>query len=223
MSAPPPRTTRVGLVDDQPLMRVAFRTILDSGGFEVVGEAADGDGAVRLATGSSPDVLLLDVRMPGRDGVWACAEIARRCPAVRVLILTTFDDDEVLHGALEAGAAGFLLKNSTPEQLLDAVGRLAAGDAVLDPAVTARVLQRLRRPATAGVAPPGEDRIRLLTERERDVYALVAQGLTNGEIAATLGMGEATAKTHVSHVLAKLGVRDRVQAVIHAYRHGFVR
>ncbi len=203
-------------------MRVAVRTILEAGGHLVVGEAGDGDAAVALAVAQRPAVLLMDVRMPGHDGIWATTELARLAPEVRVLVLTTFDDDEALDGALAAGASGFLLKNSTPEQLLDAVARLAAGDAVLDPAVTERVLARVRRRPTAPVTGRGKDPFGALTERERDVYRLVARGCTNAEIAASLGMGEATVKTHVSSLLAKVGVRDRVQAVIAAYEHGFI-
>lgn len=210
--------TRVVLVDDHALMRTAFRTIIESGGMEVVGEAADGEAAVRVAQAQRPDVVLMDIRMPGRDGVWATAQLSETMPAVRVLVLTTFDDEEVLHGALSAGAAGFLLKNASPEEVLRAVVLVAAGESVLDPAVTARVMARYRnRPAWADNALLGR-----LTEREKDVFALVAQGLTNAEIAARLAMGATTVKTHVSAVLAKLGVRDRVQAVITAYESGFV-
>ncbi|HEV7762561.1 MAG TPA: response regulator transcription factor [Acidimicrobiales bacterium] len=168
-----------------------------------------------------PEVVLMDVRMPGRDGIDATAEIVAGLDgAVRVLVLTTFDDDEALYGALSAGASGFLLKNSTPEEVLRAIRRVAAGDAVLDPAVAGRVFARFARPGgpanpAATVADPRAlDR---LTERERDVLALVARGLTNAEVAHRLGVGEATSKTHVSRVLSKLGVRDRVQAVIYAY------
>jgi DNA-binding NarL/FixJ family response regulator len=210
------RPLRVALVDDHALMRAAFRVILEGHGVVVVGEAADGDAAVALVRRERPDVVLMDVRMPGRDGIDATAELAATAPDVHVLVLTTFDDDDALYGALAAGAAGFLLKNSSPEDVVRGVERVAAGDAVLDPAVARRVLARVaRRPA---VDRRALDR---LTEREKDVYALVVRGLTNAEIAAELGLGEATAKTHVSRVLAKLGVRDRVQAVIHAYETGF--
>lgn len=221
---------RIVLVDDQAMMRAAFRMILTQAGMVIVGEAGDGDTAVRLARDAQPDVVLMDVRMPGRDGLSATAEITRRQPTVAVLVLTTFDDDDVLYGALRSGAAGFLLKNSTPEDLVAAVRRVAVGDAVLDPAVTARVLRRVREqpglpaPGPSSSAAAGADAavLRSLTEREREVFALVAQGCTNAEIAATLLVGEATAKTHVSRVLAKLGARDRVQAVIRAYELGFV-
>lgn len=210
-------SVRILVVDDQPMMRAAFRLILDGDGRDVVGEAGDGAGAVAEAERLRPDVILMDIRMPGRDGLSATAEIAARTGLGRVLVLTTFDDDEALHGALRAGAAGFLLKNSTPEELIRAVDLVAAGESVLDPAVTARVMSR-----AAGRPRRPEGGYERLTEREKDVLALVVRGLTNGEIAESLDMGEATAKTHVSHVLAKLGVRDRVQAVIHAYEHGFV-
>lgn len=210
---------RVVLVDDQPLMRAAFRTILEAHGHEVVGEAADGDAAVATVRRTRPDVVLMDVRMPGRDGISATEELVAVAPSSPVLVLTTFDDDDVLDGALRAGAAGFLLKNSTPEELVRAVQRVAAGDAVLDPAVTRRVLARLPSSTDAHTRRAVES----LTEREKDVLAALARGLTNAEIAGALGMSEATAKKHISHVLAKLGVRDRVQAAIVAYETGFTR
>jgi DNA-binding NarL/FixJ family response regulator len=212
-------TVRVALVDDQPLMRDAFRTILDAAAITVVGEAGDGDAAVALARRERPDVVLMDVRMPGRDGIGATAEIVACEPAVRVLVLTTFDDDDALYGALGAGASGFLLKNSTPEEIVAAVQRVAHGDAVLDPKVAGRVFARF------AAGPPRDDptRLELLTEREKDVLSLMARGLTNAEIAAVLGVGDATVKTHVSRVLMKLGLRDRVRAVIYAYETGFAR
>jgi DNA-binding NarL/FixJ family response regulator len=219
-----PSPPRVVLADDQPLMRAAFRTILESDGIAVVGEAADGAGAVDVTRRVRPDVVLMDVRMPGRDGIDATAEIvAALGGAVKVLVLTTFDEDAALYGALAAGASGFLLKNSTPEDVLQAIRRVAAGDAVLDPTVTGRVFARFvpdppNEVRKSAADPRALDR---LTERERDVLALIAQGLTNAEIADRLGVGEATSKTHVSRVLTKLGVRDRVQAVIYAYETGF--
>lgn len=209
---------RVVVVDDQPLMRSAFATILGGAGIEVVGEAATGDEALAVVLRTAPDVVLMDVRMPGGDGLSATARLTAAGTPSAVLVLTTFDHDEYLHGALRAGAAGFLLKNSTPEELVRAVERVAAGDAVLDPAVTGRVVARF----ASRRAPPASIRaVESLTERERDVLALLTRGLTNGEVADVLGVGEATAKTHVSHVLLKLGVRDRVQAVIVAYEVGF--
>jgi DNA-binding NarL/FixJ family response regulator len=207
----------VVVVDDQPLLRSAFRTILTTAGIEVVGEAADGDAAVTEVERTRPDVVLMDVRMPGRDGISATELLQQRSPSSRVLVLTTFDHDEYLDGALRAGAAGFLLKNASPEDLVAAVRAVAAGEGVLDPAVVGRVLARLRPGASAR---PKE--LDALTAREEDVLRLVCEGLTNGEVAERLGVGEATAKTHVSRVLMKLGVRDRVQAVIWAYDHGVV-
>ena len=209
---------RVVLADDQPLMRAAFRIILEAGGITVVGDASHGDHAVALARSDRPDGVLMDVRMPGRDGIDATVEIVAELPDVRVLVLTTFDDDDVLYGALAAGAAGFLLKNSTPEEVVRAVHSVAAGDGVLDPAVTGRVFARFSR---RSISAPRSEIIDRLTEREKDVLALMTRGLTNAEIARRLGVGEATAKTHVSRVLTKLGVRDRVQAVIFAYETGF--
>jgi len=201
-------------------MRKAFRMILETAGVEVVGEAGDGDQAVAVAQRERPDVVMMDVRMPGRDGLSATAEVVATLPDVRVLVLTTFDLDDYLYGALRAGAAGFVLKNAEPEEVVRAVRAVAAGDAVLDPAVTARVLARVSLPGpsdgTAGQL------LAALTEREKDVLRLLAEGRTNPEIAAALAMGEATVKTHVSRVLMKLGVRDRVQAAIWAHRAGFV-
>lgn len=216
-------TVRVVIADDQALMRAAFRTILEAAGILVVGEAATGDEAVALVGTERPDVVIMDVRMPGSDGLSATGQISRDYPSARVLVLTTFDLDDYLFGALDAGAAGFLLKNAAPEELIAAVGRLAAGDAVLDPAITARVITRYRanqarssiRPDPAGVAA-----LASLTSRERDVLALLAQGMSNAEIAASLTVGDATAKTHVSRLLTKLGVRDRLQAAILAYQNG---
>jgi DNA-binding NarL/FixJ family response regulator len=217
---------RVVIADDQALMRAAFRTILEAAGILVVGEAANGQEAVALVGSQRPDVVIMDVRMPGRDGLSATAEISREHPSARVLVLTTFDLDDYLFGALDAGAAGFLLKNAAPEDLIAAVGRLAAGDAVLDPAITARVIARFRvtsaHQARSGIRPDPARAAALasLTSRERDVLALLAQGMSNAEIAASLTVGDATAKTHVSRLLTKLGVRDRLQAAILAYQNG---
>jgi DNA-binding NarL/FixJ family response regulator len=208
--------TSVVLADDQPLMRAAFRTVLEGAGIEVVGEAANGAEAIAVARTTTPDVVLMDVRMPGVDGLSATEELVRGPGCTRVLVLTTFDLDDYLYGALRAGAAGFLLKNASPEDLVRAVQAVAAGDNVLDPAVTGRVMARFAR-----ARPRDSEALTTLTERERDVLKEMARGLTNAEIADALGMGEATAKTHVSRVLAKLGVRDRVQAVIYAYETGF--
>jgi DNA-binding NarL/FixJ family response regulator len=196
-----------------------MRTILEASDIDVVGEAGDGDEAVAAVLAAQPHVVLMDVRMPRRDGISATAEIVRRAPGCAVLVLTTFDDDEVLFGALGAGAAGFVLKNAGPEEIVDAVRRVASGDAVLDRSVHRRVFARFST-GGAGDAAGAAD-LRRLTERELDVLWLVARGLTNHEVADRLGVGEATAKTHVSRVLTKLGVRDRVQAVIIAHRAGF--
>lgn len=206
-------TVRAVLAEDQAAMRAALRTILEAGGVQVVAEAGDGDAAVRACAATRPDVVVMDLRMPGRDGASATAElVASGGPPV--LVLTTFDDDDSLFGALHAGAAGFLLKNAPPEELQRAVRRVAAGEAVLDPDVTARVMKRAASPVPAPLDPR-------LTERELDVLWLVAQGCTNGEIAARLVIGDATAKTHVSNVIAKLGVRDRVQVAVRAHATGF--
>ena len=216
---------RVVIVDDQALMRAAFRTILETAGILVAGEAATGDEAVALVARERPDVVIMDVRMPGSDGLSATARISREHPSARVLVLTTFDLDDYLFGALDAGAAGFLLKNAAPEDLIAAVGRLAAGDAVLDPAITARVIARYRTragEAHGGIRPDPARAAALasLTSREREVLALLARGMSNAEIAASLTVGDATAKTHVSRLLTKLGVRDRLQAAILAYQNG---
>jgi DNA-binding NarL/FixJ family response regulator len=210
---------RVVIVDDQALMRGAFRTILESSGLDVVGEAASGEDAVAVVGRLRPDVVLMDVRMPGGDGLSATRSMAEVAPSARVLVLTTFDLDDYVYGALRAGAAGFLLKNASPEELVTAVRSVASGDNVLDPRVAGRVMARFARRSQG---PAATDAISLLTEREKDVLALLASGLSNTELAARLNVSEATAKTHVSHVLTKLGVRDRVQAVIYAYESGFV-
>lgn len=213
--------TRVVVVDDQPLVRSAFRTILEASGIEVVGEAGDGDQAVTVVTRTRPDVVLMDVRMPGRDGLEATAALASLAPDARVLVLTTFDADAYVDGALRAGAAGFLLKNASPEDLVRAVRTVAAGDGVLDPAVTGRVMARLAATAPAEALTGHTTALATLTEREKDVLHLMATGCTNVEIATRLRVGEATVKTHVSRVLTKLAVRDRVQAVIVAHASGF--
>lgn len=210
---------RILLVDDQELVRAGFRVILSTRpGFEVVGEAGDGAQGHALARELRPDVICMDVQMPVLDGLEATRRIVAD-PEARgsVLVLTTFDDDDSLFRALEAGASGFLLKTASPEQLADAVEVLAAGDALLAPAVTRRVIERFGERRARVTQPLPE-----LTEREADVLRLVARGYSNGEIGAELLVGEATVKTHVSNVLLKLGVRDRVQAVVRAYESGFV-
>jgi DNA-binding NarL/FixJ family response regulator len=209
---------RVLIVDDQELVRQGFSRLLrDVGDIEVVGEAADGAAAVTLALQTKPDVALMDVRMPGMDGVEATAQIIRDTPSVRVLMLTTFDLDEAVHRALEAGASGFLLKDTPYDQLIHAIRVVRRGDAVLAPQVTRRLLASV----APGPRPEEAARLARLTEREREVLGLVAQGLSNAEIGALTFLSEATVKTHVGRVLAKLGCRDRVQAVVFAFRTGF--
>jgi DNA-binding NarL/FixJ family response regulator len=212
------------LVDDQPLLRMGFRMILSAEpDLRVVGEAADGTTAVDLAQRLRPDVILMDIRMPGMDGIEATRRLAGPGIAepARILMLTTFGFDEYVVEALRAGASGFLLKDSPPEDLIDAIHVIAAGEALLAPSVTRRLLDRFasRLPSLAEDVNPA---LAELTEREREVLKLVAQGLSNAEIADRLFVSETTVKTHVSHVFAKLDLRDRVQAVILAYQVGLV-
>ena len=224
-------TLRVVVADDQALVRVGFRGIIDATpGFTVVGEAGTGAEAVTAARQARPDVVLMDIRMPVMDGIEATRQITRSAQMqdVRVLILTTFDLDEYVYAALRAGASGFLLKDTMPVDLLNAIRVIAAGDALLAPSVTRRLLGEFaRRPDGAGgagsagpQAPSARPELRDLTERELEVLTLVAQGLSNSEIAGQLCISPATAKTHVAHLLTKLGCRDRVQLVILAYRAG---
>jgi len=215
------RNIRVVLADDQDLVRTGFRMILESEpGITVAGEAADGDQAVQVAARLRPDVVLMDIQMPVLDGLAATGRILRATPDVRVLMLTTFEREDYIFEALQAGASGFLLKNAPPEDLIRAVQVVAEGDALLAPSVTRRVLARL---AEAPVRVDLDQQLRHLTEREVDVLRLLAVGRSNAEIAAELIVGEATVKTHVSRVLFKLHLRDRVQAVIFAYESGLVR
>jgi DNA-binding NarL/FixJ family response regulator len=211
--------TRVLLADDHEMVRAGFRIILGSQpDMEIVGEAATGAEAVALAAVLVPDVICMDVQMPDMDGLEATRRIAAdEAVASAVLILTTFDRDDYLFEALRAGASGFLLKNSTPEQLIDAVRVVAAGDALLSPAVTRRVIERFGAQAVSLAETPAV--LATLTDRESEVLQLVAQGLSNAEIAASLFVGEATVKSHVSKVLQKLGLRDRIQAVVWAYEN----
>ncbi|WP_212743128.1 response regulator transcription factor [Microbacterium sp. 2FI] len=217
---------RVLLVDDQELIRLGFRLVLEAeSDIEVVGEAADGDEAVRAVAALAPDVVLMDIRMPRADGIAATRAIVRAHAATRVLVLTTFDLDEYAFGALDAGASGFLLKDAQRTELTAAIRSVHRGDAVLAPAVTRRVIERATRGGgTANPLPPdgANDPLGDLTERERDVFLAIAEGMTNTEIAQSLYLSESTVKTHVGRVLAKLGARDRVQAVIMAHRHGLV-
>jgi DNA-binding NarL/FixJ family response regulator len=214
---------RILLVDDQALLRTGFRMILSAQpDLEVVGEAIDGADAVRQVARLRPDVALMDVRMPGMDGVQATAAITAATADTRVLVLTTFDLDEYAFAALRAGASGFLLKDVPPAELAGAIRAVAAGDAVVSPRITRRLLDRisLHTPESAA-AGDGSPAVVLgaLTDREREVFGEVARGLSNAEIAARLHLSEATVKTHITRVLAKLGLRDRVQLVIFAYEH----
>jgi DNA-binding NarL/FixJ family response regulator len=220
---------RVVLADDQELLRAGFRMVLDAqDGIEVVGEAGDGDGAVVLTGRLDPDVVLMDVRMPGVDGIDATRRLVAAGARARVLILTTFDLDEYAFSALRVGASGFLLKDVDPDQLTDAIRAVAAGDAVVAPRVTRRLLDAFAHtlPDNHGEpsrAAPDDPRLLELTAREREVLLELAAGRTNAEIAERLVLSEATVKTHVGRILAKLDLRDRVQVVILAYELGLVR
>jgi DNA-binding NarL/FixJ family response regulator len=212
---------RVLVADDQELVRAGFRLILEAAGFDVVGEAPDGAAAVELAARHRPDVVLMDIRMPVLDGIAATRQLTAAGPdAPKVVILTTFDLDDYVYEALRAGASGFLLKEAPRADLIAAIRVAAAGDALLAPSVTKRLIEAfVARPAAT---LPSPSRLASLTPRERDILLLVARGRSNLEIARDLVVSEATVKTHVAHLLAKLGLRDRVQAVILAYETGAV-
>jgi DNA-binding NarL/FixJ family response regulator len=218
--------TTVLIVDDQPLQRLGFKMLLENNpDTSVVGQAAHGAEAVRLAAELRPDVVLMDIRMPGMDGIEATRRIVASGGRSKVLVLTTFDLDAYAYGALRAGAGGFLLKDALPEELLAGIRAVALGDAVVAPALTRRLLDTFLEhvPDPEGADGPNDPRVANLTEREREVLQAVAEGLTNTEIAQQLVLSESTIKTHVSRVLAKIGARDRVHAVIIAYEAGLVR
>jgi DNA-binding NarL/FixJ family response regulator len=220
-------TVSVLLADDQELLRRGFRMMLEAEpGLIVVGEAANGDEAAELAAACLPDVVVMDIRMPGTDGIEATRRIAASVPGVRVLALTTFDLDEYAFGALRAGASGFLLKDARPAELVAAIHAVASGDAIVSPRVTRRLLEEYLLAAPAAIpGPPAADRFPALgglTEREREVTIAIARGMSNAEIAAALYVSETTVKSHVGRVLSKLGLRDRVQVVVLAYEAGLV-
>ena len=213
---------RVLIVDDDELMRAGLRAVLASDdGIEVVDEAANGRQAVNRARHGNVDLVLMDVRMPELDGIAATRELLAAAPDTRVVILTTFEEDDYILGALKAGASGFLLKRTRAEELIAAIHTVAAGDALLSPSVTRRVIDRMASQPVIGDAT-ADERLAELTPREREVLELIAQGLGNREIAAALVVEETTVKTHVKRILAKLGLRDRVHAVILAYESGLV-
>jgi len=213
---------RVLIADDQTLVRTGFRVILEAeGDIEVVAEAETGAEAIRQARLATPDVILMDIRMPEVDGLVATEEILRQPDPPTIVVLTTFDQNEYVYRALHAGAAGFLLKDAPSSRLIAAVRAAATGDSLIEPSITRRLVERFAAPAppAAPAGPPPE--LAALTERELDVLHLIARGLSNAEIAAELVVAETTVKTHVARILTKLGVRDRVQAVVLAYRTGF--
>ncbi|MFJ4108137.1 response regulator [Oerskovia enterophila] len=212
--------TRVVLVDDQAVVRAGFTVILESEGFEVVGEAANGTDAVRVARRERPDVVCMDVRMPGGDGITATRALAGPgvVDPVPVLVVSTFDLDDYVFGALEAGASGFLLKDAEPDVLVDAVRRVASGEGLVDQTLTRRVIDEFARRRSP--AAPDEVASGLLTSREHDILALLCRGQSNAEIAATLYLEASTVKSHLSRIMTKTGMRDRVQLVVWAYEHG---
>jgi DNA-binding NarL/FixJ family response regulator len=214
-------STRVVVADDEAMVRAGLRLVLEAEpDIEVIGEAGDGRQAVDAVARLDPDVVLMDIRMPRLDGIAASRELVALGLPARVLMLTTFDEDEYLHEALRSGVSGFLLKEAPPERLVEAIRVLAAGDALLSPAVTRRVIEEFARHSPPRARPPELDE---LTPREGEVLHLLARGMANAEIARQFVVSEATVKTHVARVLMKLGLRDRVQAVIFAYEAGIVR
>ncbi|MGW1041890.1 response regulator [Streptomyces sp. NPDC002547] len=216
-------TVRVLIADDQVMVRQGFTVLLNARpGIEVVGQAVDGEEAVAMVAELAPDVVLMDIRMPGLGGIEATRRITADAPHPRVLVLTTFDLDEYVYDALRAGASGFLLKDASADQLAEAVRVVAAGDALLAPGITRRLIAEFSRLTDAPRAPL-KQRVGDLTERETEVLALIAQGLSNAEIAGSLVVAEQTVKTHVGRILVKLGLRDRTQAAVFAYESGLVR
>ena len=216
-------TISVLIADDQPMMRTGLRYILDAEpDLAVVGEAADGQSAIDSVRDLQPDVVVMDIRMPGLDGIEATRRIAASAAHARVLMLTTFDIDQHILDALRAGASGFLVKDDAPDALVGAIRVIAAGDAVLAPSVTRRLLDRFARLPSLDHQQPQPSELSSLTRREREILGLLGQGLSNAEIATALIVSEATVKTHVGHVLEKLKLRDRVQAVIQAYESGLI-
>jgi DNA-binding NarL/FixJ family response regulator len=219
-------TIRILLVDDQPLLRQGFRMVLSAeDDLEVVGEAGGGDDAVRMTRVLKPDVVLMDVRMPGMDGIEATRQIVAQSPEAKVVILTTYGIDRYAFSGLNAGASGFLLKDVMPADLVAAIRTVAAGDAVIAPSITRRLLEVFAKslPDGSAEADTGRDVLAALTDRERQVFLELAAGRTNAEIASGMSLSDATVKTHVGRILAKLGLRDRVQAVILAYETGITR
>src|SRR6516165_3250815 len=222
MTADPERPPRVVIADDQTLVRGGFRLILNLAGIPVVAEAADGKEAIAAALKHRPDVVLMDIRMPVMDGLEATRRILQSRPGqdIRIIVLTTFDLDQYVYAALAAGASGFLLKDVSPEHLVAAVLLVRTGDALLAPSITRRLVERFA-PRPGGPALPGRD-LSVLTPREHEVLGLIARGMSNAELASALTLSEATVKTHVARILAKLDLRDRVQAVILAYETGLI-
>lgn len=221
-NATPARPIRVLLVDDQDLVRYGLRLVLEvQPDIEVVAEASDGADALRAARGHAPDVVLMDVRMPGMDGIEATRQLAAAHPKTRVLVLTTYDLDEFAFGALQAGAAGFLLKNTRPDELVGAVRSVVTGDAVVSPRVTAKLIE-VAVPHLSGRGVEAEEALAVLSEREREVFVLVGRGFTNTEIAQALQVSESTVKAHFGRILTKMDLPNRVQAVIRAYELGVV-
>jgi DNA-binding NarL/FixJ family response regulator len=229
-AAPTPRI-RVLLVDDQPLIRMGFRMVLEShDDLAVVGEADDGASALRAAEALKPDVIVMDVRMPGMDGIRATAALAERLPRTRVLIVTTYDVDEYAFAGLRAGASGFLLKSAQPAELVDAIRTIASGDAVVEPRITRRLLELFgdqlptgsRDEAAGSRGGRADPRLAALTERELEVFSAIAKGMSNADISRALYLSESTVKTHIGRILLKLDLRDRVHAVILGYETGIV-